>query len=197
MGFKEVQSLDADVVTALGGVNTKTNKPNPKTLEGYYLGNRQVESKMSKTGFAKLHFFQTSTGNVGVWGKTDLDRKLAAVALGTMTRATHTGMQPVPGKRPMYKYKVELDESNTIEVAVQEETSLQGQDVDSGDAGYDDKAYDGLDDGPEDTLDGDDTQLDEIQPPPPRAPQRAAQTPSAAQQAKVKELLGKNKNRTA
>src|SRR4051812_19473125 len=116
MGFKEVQDLDAEVTTALGGVSKKTGKPNPKQVEGYFIGTRTVESKKAKDGFCKLHIFQTAKGNLGVWGKTDLDRKLANVTPGVMVRATCTGMQAIPGKNDMYKYKVETDDSNTIEV---------------------------------------------------------------------------------
>lgn len=129
MGFTEVSSLDADVTIALGGKNKKTGKSNPKSIEGYYLGTRKVESKKGKNGLASLHFIQTSEGNVGVWGKTDLDRKLASVTPGTMIRATHTGMQATPNGE-MYKYKVEVDSDNTIDVA-----GLQVSE-DSGDEGY-------------------------------------------------------------
>ena len=116
MSFKEVTDLDADTTIALGGLNKKTGKPNPKEVEGYYLGNRQVESKKSKTGFCKIYTFQTAKGNIGVWGKTDLDRKMENVNIGTMVRVTHTGMRPTPNGE-MYKYKVEVDEHNSIEVA--------------------------------------------------------------------------------
>lgn len=116
MAFKEKTSLDADVTTPIGGVNKKTGKKNPTSVEGYFLGSREVESKKSKNGVAKLHFFQTSKGNLGVWGKTDMDRKLDGVAPGAMVRITHTGMQPTPNGE-MYKYKVEVDEDNTIEVS--------------------------------------------------------------------------------
>src|ERR1035437_1599758 len=110
MAFKEIASLDADNTTALGGINKKTGKPNPKTAEGYYLGTRTVESKMSNSGEAKIHFLQTSKGNLGIWGKTDLDRKIATVTLGAMIRITQTGKQAVPGKQDMYKFKVEIDD---------------------------------------------------------------------------------------
>lgn len=115
MGFKQVSSLDADVTVPLGGTDRKTGKKNPNMVEGYYLGSRQVDSKKSKTGKALIHFFQTSEGNLGVWGKTDLDRKLQGVPTGSMVRASHVGMQNTPNGE-MYKYKVEVDGDNTIEV---------------------------------------------------------------------------------
>lgn len=115
MGFKEVQSLDADVTIALGGVDKKTKKTNPKQIEGYYLGKRQVEGgKYSK--FNNIYFFQTSKGNVGVWGKTDLDRKMNSATPGAMVRVTHAGMMPTPNG-DMHKYKVEIDEENNIDVS--------------------------------------------------------------------------------
>ena len=116
MAYKERTSLDADVTTPIGGVNKKTGKKNPSQIEGYYLGSREVESKKSKNGKAQIHFLQTSKGNVGVWGKTDLDRKLDGVEPGCMIRITHTGMQSTPNG-DMYKYKVEVDDENTIEVS--------------------------------------------------------------------------------
>jgi hypothetical protein len=116
MAFKEVQSLDADVTIALGGVNKKTGKANPKQVEGYYLGKRTTENKKAKDGTSNLYFFQTSKGNVGVWGKTDLDRKMGAVKLGAMTRITQSGMVPTPNG-DMYKFKIEVDTDNLIEVS--------------------------------------------------------------------------------
>lgn len=113
MGFTEIASLDADTTIALGGVNKQTGRKNPTSIEGYYLGSRQVDGKR---GPSNLHFLQTPKGNVGVWGKTDLDRKLSSVLVGTMIRASFVGMTPTP-KGDMYKFKVEVDKDNTIEVA--------------------------------------------------------------------------------
>lgn len=114
MAFKTVVSLDADTVIALGGKDKKTGKPNPKQVEGYYLGKREVSGgKYEKT--ATIYYFQTPEGNLGVWGKTDLNRKMGSVAQGTMVRATHTGMTPTPNGE-MHTYRVEFDPENTIEV---------------------------------------------------------------------------------
>lgn len=133
MGFKEVASLDADVTTAIGGKNKKTGKNNPTSLEGYYLGTRKVESKKSKGGQASIHFLQTPKGNIGVWGKTDLDRKIGGVTPGAMIRVSFTGMQATPNG-DMYKYKVEVDQENTIDVeglsaTSQEESEYQDTDA--------------------------------------------------------------------
>lgn len=135
MAFKEVSSLDADVTVALGGINRKTGKKNPTSAEGYYLGNRPVTNK---TGESKLHFLQTPKGKLGVWGKTDMDKKLASVVPGTMIRISFTGMQPTP-KGDMYKFKVEVDDANTIEVNAA--TAGTNEAYDDG-AGDDEGAFD-------------------------------------------------------
>lgn len=127
MGYKEIASLDADVTISLGGVNKKTGKANPKEVEGFYLGNRKIESKKSKSGYAYLHFFQTAKGNVGVWGKTDMDRKLLTATPGAMTKVTFQKMQPTPNG-DMYKYSVAQDEDNAIDVSGLSVDSLEGND---------------------------------------------------------------------
>lgn len=116
MPYQEVTDLNAENVTPLGGPNKKTGKPNPKEVEGYYLGSRKVDSKKARSGFAYIHVFQTSGGNKGVWGKTDMDRKILAVTPGTMTKVTHTGSVPTPNG-DMYTYKVQFDKTNVIEVS--------------------------------------------------------------------------------
>jgi hypothetical protein len=134
MGFKEVASLDADVTIAIGKTNKETGKPYPKSAEGYYLGTREVKSKR---GDSQLHFLQTSKGNLGVWGTTDLNRKLSSVPAGTMVRITSTGTKPTPNG-DMYTYRVEADGDNVIEVAAQE-PSDDSNDHDSADT----DAYEG------------------------------------------------------
>lgn len=114
--YKEVASLEADVTIALGGKNRKTGKTNPTEVEGYYLGNRKVADTKKKSGFSYIHFFQTANGNIGVWGKTDLDRKLLTVTPGTMTLASFDRMVETPNGE-MYRYKVAVDADNTIVVA--------------------------------------------------------------------------------
>ncbi len=193
MSFKEINSLEADTTTAIGGVDKKSKKTNPTKAEGYFLGTKLVESAMSQTGTCKLHIIQTAKGNLGIWGKTDLDRKIAALGtrgLGALIRITFTGKQPVKGKQDMYKYKVEVDEFNRIEVAGSEESSISEEDG-SGDEGGDT-------DFPEDDLD---TELDasseeaedDVPYTPPARPAKPAATPDAARQAKVKALLAQGK----
>lgn len=177
MGFKEVQDLDCETTTALGGRNKTTGKANPTKVEGYYIGSKDVDSPKSKTGACKLYVIQTANGNLGIWGKTDLDRKMGSVPQGAMIRITQTGMQKIPGKNDMYKFKVEVDAENTIEVS----TSLtQGQAEDAGN----DYAAD------EETDLDDDTQLfDEAPPVRASRPAQAATVPDAARQKRVQDLL--------
>lgn len=150
MSYKEVSSLDADVTIALGKKNKETGKSYPKQIEGYYLGSRTVENKR---GESKLHFFMFGTEdkglameykslgvqtgqNIGVWGTTDLNRKLPQSFLGRMTRITSTGTKPTPNG-DMYTYKVETDAGNTIEVsAVSEESNSDVEFEETIDAEY-------------------------------------------------------------
>lgn len=131
MAFNEVTSLDADTTISIGGYNKKTKKDNPNSAEGYYLGNRLVTTK---TGESKLHFFQTAQGNLGVWGKTDMDRKLSSVEPGTMTRVSFNRMQETP-KGDMYVFKVEVDSANTIDVTSLGASNSSGEETSEG---YDD-----------------------------------------------------------
>lgn len=116
MAFKAVLDLSADTTISLGGTNRKTGKKNPNQVEGYYLGNKKVADTKKKAGFSYIYIFQTAQGNLGIWGKTDLDRKMSQAPIGAMVRATHTGMVPTPNGE-MYKYSVEVDTDNTIEVS--------------------------------------------------------------------------------
>lgn len=173
MAFETLADLSTDNAIALGGFNKKERKANPTSITGYYIGSKQVASPKSKTGFAALHVFQTPEGNVGVWGKTDLDQKLRSAQLGAYTRVTFTGMQETKNN-PMYKYKVEIDRENTIEVAAPtNEPTYAADDV-----------GDGFEDLDEYTADD---------AAPARAPANPASTPTADQQARVQALLNKRK----
>jgi hypothetical protein len=119
MAFKEVASLDADVTVALGKKDKNTGKAYPKQAEGYYLGSRTVPGKR---GPSTLHFLQTPAGNLGVWGTTDMNRKLSGITAGNMVRITSTGVKATP-KGDMYTYKVEEDNTNSIEVSALNEPS--------------------------------------------------------------------------
>jgi hypothetical protein len=180
MGFKEVSSLDADVTIALGKINKETGKPYPKQAEGYYLGNRKVENKR---GESTLHFLQTPKGNLGIWGTTDLNRKLQQVGVGVMVRITSTGTKPTPNG-DMYTYKVETDKANTIEVETLSAGAVDSGNEESDDEGYSDDSGDGTEEG---------SGFDED------AAQAAALVAAeqAAKKAKVQEILARGKAKKA
>jgi hypothetical protein len=188
MAFKEVQSLDAETTISLGGFNKKTRQDNPTQVEGYYLGSKTVPSQKSKTGKAFLHVFQTADGNVGVWGKTDLDRKMGALAdkLGVMVRVTQKGTKPTKGGNDMYMFRVEVDVENMIEVAAPQQTLEAEETSDYGDST--EEMYD-----TEESYDEDLQNDAAVIPRRPTAPVKAATVPDAARQAKVKALLAKTK----
>lgn len=172
MGFKTVLDLDAETTISLGGRNKKTGKNNPTEIEGYYLGKRDVASKKAKSGFCSIYYFQTPKGNVAVWGKTDLDRKMSGVAPGLMVRASFDKMQATPNGE-MYKYKVEFDPDNTIEVDLLPAGNTTAGSVD-GSSGDDYSSDDTDDQDSEDTA-------------------QAAALAAAERQARVQAMLNKNK----
>jgi hypothetical protein len=177
MAFKQISDLSAELTISLGGTNKKTGKKNPTTVEGYYLGKREVEDRKKKSGVSYIYFLQTSKGNLGVWGKTDMDRKLTSVKEGEMIRITHTGMQAT-ANGDMYKYSVEVDSDNTIEVVGANAASNNTQDED---------------DGPTlDTSEGIDEDEDDNSYEAEERTQQAALS-AAERAAKVKALLSKNK----
>ena len=151
MSFKEVTTLDADVTIRLGGVDKKTGKPNPQSAEGYYLGTRKVTSPKSKSGFASLHFLLTPNGNRAIWGKTDMDRKFSSVQPGTMVRISFDKMVPTPNG-DMYKYKLEQDATNNIEVDFMHSRSTTAEEGTSG-VGNECAELDGLTNDPEENND--------------------------------------------
>lgn len=112
MAFKVVNSLDADITYALGKRNKQTGKTDPETAEGYYLGSRTTDT--GKFGPSKLHFLKTPKGNVGVWGKTDMDKKLSDVIPGTMIRISTNGSRETKFGI-QHLFKVEVDNDNVLE----------------------------------------------------------------------------------
>lgn len=171
MGFRTVTDLDAETTISLGGYNKKTKRDNPVSVEGYYLGSRKVDSKKAKLGFCYIYYFQTPKGNVGVWGKTDLDRKMQTVETGVMVRASFSRMVPTPNGE-MYKYTVEFDPHNSIEVSA----------LPSGNEGTNETVETTTDD--VDTTDTNEDDEDELQ---------TAALAAAERKAKVQELLNKGK----
>jgi hypothetical protein len=175
MAFKEIASADSSNTIALGGVNKKTGKPNPTSITGYYLGSKEVT-----TGFgpAQVHNLQTENGITGVWGKTDMNKKLSAVPHGVMVRITQSGMKKIPGRNPMWVYKVEVDESDTINATA---TAEEENDEFPHEADYEESAVDS----------DEEEHMDEI----PTVPTLRRATPpvNAERAAKTKSLLSKTR----
>lgn len=182
MAFKDVIDLNPDNTIALGGTNRKTGKKNPTSVEGYYLGSRKIEDRKKKSGFSYIHVLQTDKGSLGVWGKTDLDRKVLSVTPGTMILASFDKMVPTPNG-DMYKFKVQFDPENTIEVESQQ-VELTGNDESTEVDGQDEYAAD----------EDEDTSSQAVHFNGSNGANAATQVATAAErQAKVQALLSKNK----
>ena len=181
MAFKPLADLDASVTVAIGGIDKSTGKKNPTSIEGYYIGTRQVPSRKAKSGFCSLHILQTAKGNVGVWGKTNLDQKMPSVLPGQMIRVSFVGMVETPNN-PMYKYKVEVDADNTIEVNLANDTTAASEDpeVDQ-DSGLEET----------DLTADEDQAFETVTTAPARRPAAPAQPASAEWQAAVRSVLGR------
>lgn len=181
MAYQTKLELSADRTITLGGTG-ENGKPNPTSIEGYYLGSRATPDKGYGPG--TLHFFQTAEGNVGVWGKSRLNNLLTADLRGQMVLATFTGMSKAQkGRRPAYTYKVQHDPAETIDVSGIDLNQVQEDVAGDAEPDYGDDV---------DTND-DTTAVDEVTPPRAQAPARPAQAPDAARQAKVQALLAKGR----
>lgn len=150
---------------------------NPKSIEGYFLGSKEVQSDY---GPGKLHIFQTRSGTTGVWGKTRLNTLLTDDLRGQMVRATFTGMvQPSKkGMRPSYGFSVEHDNENTI-------------DVNSVNVNVSEPTQDSLEESDEGLFEEEQAQ-EEVTAPRPKSPIKAA-TVDASRQAKIQALLNSKK----
>lgn len=184
MAFQDVTDLSCETVVSIGGVNKKSKRANPTSIEGFYIGSRDVESKLSPTGMSKLHIFQTPTGNTGVWGKTDLDNKLKTVAPGVLTRVTFT--HKVPSKYgEMYKYRVQVDLNNVVDVS----SALASTDMGATEADYSEEA-DATSEGEYEEAPMDEVQLNAPE-------QQQAAVPSAEKQAATRSLLNGTRRRAS
>lgn len=190
MAFKKVATLDTDSAVTIGGKDKKTGKANPKSIEGYFLGTKALgPNKFNKSKTDYMHILQTQEGNIGVWGKTHMDRQLLSVSPGTMIRVTFSGTKDVGKGNDMNCYLVEVDEDNRIEVNL--EAANEPVDA-SGEESYEEEGGE-----EEESSDGDEQLADEVAPARATPPRRAAQAPSAAAQAKTRSLLGGGKSRVA
>lgn len=151
MAFKEVTDLNTDIVHSIGGTSRKTGKKNPTSIEGYYLGKREVADQKKKSGKSYIYIFKTPRGNEGAWGKTDMDRKMVSATVGAMLRITFTGMQNTANGE-MYKYRVEIDADNTIEVTA--DTTADNSSTEA----FEEQGYSDLDEDQDQSDDDQDTQ---------------------------------------
>ena len=182
MGYQKKSDLSTDTTVQLGGTNKKTGKPNPKSIEGYYLGAKTTQSDF---GEGKLHIFQTASGNVGVWGKSHSNRLLASEHIGQMVKLSFTGMgKAQKGRAAPYVYELLFDAENTIEVASDSietfgevEAEVTTEEVGSYDESEDSE------------VDSEEEVLDVAPPARPTMPKRAATAPSPEARAKVQALL--------
>jgi hypothetical protein len=180
MAFEKVQSLNAETAISLGGFNTKLKKDNPTSIVGYFIGTKIVDSRSSESGKSNLHIFQTSTGNVGVWGKADLDSKMFSVKKGNLVSVTFLEIKQL-AKGKMYLYDVEQDRANTIDVAeTQAAASLSEEDTGEEIADNEEEAA-----------------PDEVAPSRAAAPRTPTQAPSAAAQARAKDLVSRARSARA
>lgn len=175
MAFQTKPKLNAETAVVLGGKDD-AGKSRPRTLEGYFLGTRITPD--SGYGPGKLHIFQTKDGNVGVWGKTDLNNQLTSELTGACLRVTFTGMSnPKKGRRPGYLYQVEVDYDNKIDVSGINVNAAPEEEPNYGDDDND--------------VDADAFESPEEETPPQRvvSPKQAAQVPTNSRKAELEAKL--------
>lgn len=223
MAYQETADLGCDKTFALGGTreDKKTGKKykNPTFVEGFYVGTKKgIDTGNDKP--SNLHIFVGEvrteeggkvlfTGRVGIWGKTDLDRKAEQWKVGLMTKAFFKGMQEKSevkrGRKPMYLYKSFQDPESIDETLV---GAAEGEEIYEADtegsapvdaegiaeesAGDEEEAYE-----EEASLDAEEEAVDEAPATPAKKPAKAA-TPAADRQAAMQKLMGgKSSTKTA
>lgn len=128
MGYEKVTDLGTDTVVKIGGVDSKTNKPNPTRLEGYYLGSKNVKTS---TGESVIQVFQTPKGNVGAWGTKELNDKLGQIAAGTMTLVEYKGKRKLQGGKTLHTYDVSQDTDNVISASAIKQVASDDSDTET------------------------------------------------------------------
>lgn len=136
MAYEKLVDLGTELVSALGGTDNKTGKPNPTSIEGYYLGSKNVQTS---SGPSVIHVFQTPKGNQGVWGTKKLNDNLTARVAGKMTLVEYKGKVKIAGGKTQHTYDIMVDKTNAIEVPrLEAGSSDAGPEYVSGVGGYDD-----------------------------------------------------------
>ncbi len=187
MGYETKVELRSDKTITLDGTQAKA-------VEGYYIGNRTTPDKGYGPGI--LHFFQTSTGVVGVWGKSRLNSLMTTDMVGRMCLVTFTGMStPAKGRRAAYTYQLKFDRNNTIDVSNVEISDPAAEPEDS-DTSYETAANDTDGYEPEADLGEEELPLDVAPVSRPVAPaRRPTVATDPARAAKVQALLNGNRKR--
>jgi len=116
MAYETIADFDCTKTISVGGtrLDKKTGKryKNPTQIEGFYVGTKSgIDNKLNPEKPMSIHIFQTAEGNVGVWGKTDLDQKMRRAKVGYMTLVAFDKMVPT-NRLPMFKYTVQQDPQN-------------------------------------------------------------------------------------
>lgn len=120
MGFKEIGDVG---LVVLGGLNKKTGKKNPTQLEGYFLRTETRADRKYGKGLQPYYIFLTKDGEVGVHGKTHLNRRMQRAIPGLMTLVTATDEVLDTGKgNPMKLFKVAQDVENSIDLTAEQST---------------------------------------------------------------------------
>ena len=109
MAYQKLTDLAADTVVALGN-----GEGQQKSIEGYYLGARQVTTS---NGPSNIHVFQTPKGNVGVWGTKKLNDNLGNSNRGVMTLVNYKTKVKLQGGKTQHTYDFMVDPDNKIEVS--------------------------------------------------------------------------------
>lgn len=133
MAFKKKANLDVETVFKLGGVD-KNGKPQPKQIEGFYVGSRTTETEM---GPSTIHVFQTSKGQQGIWGSKTLNTTLSANDVGYMIRVTYTGKKKLSKGKTQHTYDIEIDEEQQSTVLLAS-SEAEGNDDDGNEVDYED-----------------------------------------------------------
>lgn len=185
MAFERIATLDAEKSISLGGMDKKSGKPNPKSVEGYYLGTKTgIPNKFNPEKPDCQHVLQTKDGLVGVWGKSHLNPQMAKAIPGCMVRITFTGTRPSKKGNDQLLFAVEQDKTNNIAV-----------DADSNDGHYassQDAAEEYETDYTE-SLEEEETVADELPPVRASRPASPASAPDPKRQAAVQALLNRSK----
>ncbi len=123
MALKQKLDVSLGTLIKLGGIDKTTGKANPTSVEGYFLGTKELTTK---AGPAKAHIFKTATGNKFMFGKTNSIRLLTSDLVGQMVELKFTGMgKATAGKNAAYEFVVFHDEDNVIDGIEAEASSAE------------------------------------------------------------------------